>query len=364
MDNEAMISTAQHSAAQLHSIKFSVKVCCLVLLLSGIYTSEICASEPKDAVPDVSQQSSSQTVSAETQQATPQTTSEPERLWKNSTWVLTPAQSLPDKPLISHDPLAWLYVNDSNSKAWYQRLQLDVISYTAVDDYTTDEISATPTEKPRHNQGYGRLDFNAHWNVYQSGSTAGSIHILVRSGESLGLPQSYNINTAIGSGISPMCLQNKTVSVNVLYWEQDFLNKKLQFHIGHIHPNQYVNLSYLGDDETFEFMASPYDGNASNPYVGSYSTGAAVLYQATPHIYVHAVATDTEESAYDGPRTLQDGNMAESYEVGWFSGEYGHNLRSYRLTGWHEDTKTNGAGYGGSLEFDHELASGWAPLEN
>jgi porin len=94
----------------------------------------------------------------------------------------------------------------------------------------------------RHNQFSGRLDFTGAWGVYQHGSTAGSISLLIRSGSNIGISQQFNLSDKIGSGLYLNCLQGggpqEPITVNVLYWRQDLLNQRLSFYVGKIHPNE------------------------------------------------------------------------------------------------------------------------------
>ena len=49
-------------------------------------------------------------------------------------------------------------------------------------------------------------------------------------------------------------------------------------------------------------------------------------FQATPHLYVHTVAVDTEGAADRGLATLIDRKFMEAVEVGWFSGTLGERI--------------------------------------
>jgi porin len=288
----------------------------------------------------------SNTYAAESQAAPPATLPEPP----------------PDAPLFSHDPFGWLHRPSDNASdaPWYRGMKLGVVSYTLLDEYATNAPGS-----PRHNEADGRLDFNGSWNVYRRAQTSGSIHMLLRSGVNIGISQSFNLNNELGSSLITSALQAggpKQVSLNMLYWEQDLFAGRLLLYIGHIHPNQHIGLSYLNDDETFQFLAASYDGNMSNPYSGAYTTGAAIEYRPKPHIFVHTVAADTEGSAYTGPLTLADGKLYEALEAGWTTGSYGEKLRNYRVAIWRADTKSNGSGDGAALGSDHEFSSGWAPF--
>jgi porin len=151
---------------------------------------------------------------------------------------------IPADPLVQHDPLAPILRpvdNLSERLAQSARLKFGA-TYTFLNQY-----AANVPEGVRHNQFSGRLDFTGAWAAYDHGSTAGSISLLVRSGTNIGISQQFNLSDRIGSGLYLNCLQGggpqEPITVNILYWRQDFLDKRLSFYVGKIHPNEYVTLS-------------------------------------------------------------------------------------------------------------------------
>ena len=64
---------------------------------------------------------------------------------------------------------------------------------------------------------------------------------------------------------------------------------------------------------------------------GAYAGGAAVEYQASRHIYVHAVAVDREGALQRGIETLADRKYMEGVELGWSSGSLGEQYPHYRF---------------------------------
>ena len=217
-----------------------------------------------------------------------------------------------------------------------------------------------------HNQTSGRLDFTGAWTVYDHESTAGSISLLVRSGTNIGYNQQWNLSDGLGSGLYLNCLQGggpqEPITLNVLYWRQDFLQKRLSFYVGKLHPNEFVTLSMFNNDERTQFLNGANDGNLAVASDGTYAGGGAVEFQATKHIYVHALAVDTEGAQQRNIETLADRKYVEGMEVGWSSGSIGEKYRLYRIGMWRDDTKSNGSGYGGGFGFDHELSNGWTPF--
>lgn len=273
---------------------------------------------------------------------------------------------IPADPLIQPDPLGPIIqlinrLADQSARAIPLRFKFGA-TYTFLNQYAT----IAPDSVPRHNQFSGRLDFTGAWNAYEHGSTAGSISLLVRSGTNIGVSQQFNLSDQLGSGLYLNCLQGggpqEPITLNILYWRQDFLYHRLSFYVGKIHPNEYVTLSMFNNDERTQFLNGANDGNDAVAADGTYAGGAAVEFQATRHFFVHAVAVDTEGAQQRNIETLVDRKYAEGVELGWSSGTLGEEYRLYRGGFWRDDTKNNGSGYGGGFEFDHELSNGWTPF--
>ena len=270
---------------------------------------------------------------------------------------------VPGDPLIQPDPVAPILrpidmlVDHSTHSL---RLKFGA-TYTFLNQYAT----ITP-DGVRHDQPSGRLDFTGAWTVFEHESTAGSISLLVRSGTNIGMSQQFNLSDQLGSGLYLNCLQGggpqEPITLNILYWRQDFLRKRLSFYVGKIHPNEYVTLSMFNNDERTQFLNGANDGNLSVASDGTYAGGGAVEFQATKHVFVHAIAVDTEGAQQRNIETLVDRKYAEGVEVGWSSGSLGEKYKLYRAGMWRDDTKDRGSGYGGGFEFDHELMDGWTPF--
>jgi porin len=270
---------------------------------------------------------------------------------------------IPGDPLIQPDPVAPILrpINMLVGHSIHSlRLKFDA-TYTVLNQYAT----ITP-DGVRHDQPSGRLDFTGAWTVYDHESTAGSISLLIRSGTNIGMSQQFNLSDQLGSGLYLNCLQGggpqEPITVNILYWRQDFLRKRLSFYVGKIHPNEYVTLSMFNNDERTQFLNGANDGNLAVASDGTYAGGAAVEFQATQHVFVHALAVDTEGAQQRGIETLVDRKYAEGFEIGWSSGSLGERYRLYRAGMWRDDTKNSGSGHGGGFEFDHELFNGWTPF--
>jgi porin len=270
---------------------------------------------------------------------------------------------IPADPLIKPDPIAPILrpINMLVDHGIHSlRLKFGA-TYTVLNQY-----AAITPDGVRHDQPSGRLDFTGAWAVYDHESTAGSISLLIRSGTNIGMSQQFNLSDQLGSGLYLNCLQGggpqEPITVNILYWRQDFLRKRLSFYVGKIHPNEYVTLSMFNNDERTQFLNGANDGNLAVASDGTYAGGGAVEFQATQHVFVHAIAVDTEGAQQRSIETLVDRKYAEGVELGWSSGSPGEKYRLYRGGFWRDDTKNSGSGHGAGFEFDHELFNGWTPF--
>lgn len=232
-------------------------------------------------------------------------------------------------------------------------------TYTLLDQYAT----ATP-EGVRHNWATGRFDLVGGWKAYDHGSTAGSISLLVRSGENIGVSQKFNLSDQIGSAMFLNCLPGggpqEPITVNVLYSRQDLLDKSLSFYIGKIHPNEYISLSMYNNDERMQFLNGENDGDLTISNDGIYAGGAALEYQATRHVFIHSLAVDTEGAQQRNIESLVDRKYMEAVEFGWKDGAPTEQEHLFRGVVWRDDTATLGSGHGIGFGFDYEYKNGWA----
>ncbi|MBB5315886.1 carbohydrate porin [Tunturibacter empetritectus] len=271
---------------------------------------------------------------------------------------------VPADPLLESDPLGFVTRAADMGGRWLElssRLRFGA-TYTFLNQYAT----VVPDTARRHDQLSGRLDFTGNWSVYDHESTAGSIGLLVRSGTNIGMSQQWNLSDQMGSGIFLNCLQGggaqRPITVNILYWRQDFMHKRLSFYVGKLHPNQYVSLSFYNNDERTQFLNGENDGNLAIASDGTYAGGGAVDFQMTHHFYLHALAIDTVGAQQTNIKTLADKKYLEGVEFGWFDGAPGSRYLNIRVGVWRDDTKNLGSGHGVGIGLDHEFSNGWAPF--
>jgi porin len=267
---------------------------------------------------------------------------------------------VPPDPLVHRDLFEFAAAH--SNKAMNELRKSEGLSfaatYTLLDQYATKAPNAV-----RHNWGTGRFDLVGGWKAFDHGGTAGSFSMLVRSGVNLGVGQQFNLSDSLGSGLVLNCLPGggpqEPITLNVLYYRQDFYHKKLAFYIGKIHPNEFISLSLYNNDERTQFLNAENDGNLTIPSDGTYAGGTALEYQATKHIYIHAVTVDTEGGQEKNLKTLVDKKYMNAVEFGWKSGSPTQQEHLLRFGVWRDDTSTQGSGAGVGFGSDYEFKSGW-----
>lgn len=278
--------------------------------------------------------------------------------------IVARSEPIPTDPLIRPDPALPIL------KPWYDLKEkanndLDLkispsytLLYQAADHVIPDEA--------HHDLFQGRADLFTDWTLFKDGRNTGSFVFLARSGENIGTAQSFALSPAVGDDLGIDSLQgggeNHPISVNLLYWRQSFFDDKLALYLGKIHPNQYTDLDPFNNDETTQFLGSPFDGNPSNPQLGNYSVGAAAEYKFTEVFYIHGLAMDSQGASNLPPNTTFDGKYYEAVEVGAKPIVDGLGKGNYRLTGWHDQQAGGGEGSGISVGFSQEIGEGWAPF--
>jgi len=234
-------------------------------------------------------------------------------------------------------------------------------SYTFLYQY------ATITPDTRHNQLSGRLDFQGTWTFHTNENDSSSICMLLRSGTNIGQSQQWNLSDSLGSILGLNSLQGggaqRPITINLLYFRQSWRAQRIVFYIGKLHPNQHIGLSPVNNDETAQFLGGPFDGNPTEPRLGTYAPGAAIeIGPPNSGFYTHALIVDAEAKPWTGTQTLFDGHYYTSGEVGWRSNLQSEQGRDIRAAVWHNDTKELGRGTGVGIGADWEFNKGWMPF--
>jgi len=330
---------------------------CAVLAATGVGWGQVGSGSP-DSSGAVQRDSKSATPAAEI--STPVAASVPGQALDQDSAVLS---KVPPDPLFRTDPL---HPGMGPFDATFNELRRSegltfAASYTLVNQYATETPNGV-----RHNWATGRFDLVGSYKVYDHGSNAGSLSMLVRGGTNIGVSQQFNLSDRLGSGLVLNCLPGggpqEPITLNVLYYRQDFYKRKFAFYIGKLHPNEFITLSLYNNDERSQFLNAENDGNLTIPSDGTYAGGAALEYQATPHIYVHMVTVDTEGAQQRNLGSLVDKKYMNAIEVGWKKGAPTQQEHLFRFLVWRDDTATSGSGAGAGFGTDYELKSGWVPF--
>jgi porin len=270
---------------------------------------------------------------------------------------------VPADPAFHFDPLH--FVLKPADIAMNDLRKSEELSFAATYTVVTQYATVTP-DHVRHAWTTGRFDLAGGWKAYDRGGNAGSFSILVRSGTNIGVSEQFNLSDSLGSGLVLNCLPGggpqEPITLNVVYYRQDFYRNKFAFYIGKIHPNEFISLSLYNNDERTQFLNAENDGNLTIPSDGTYAGGAALEYQATKHIYIHAVTVDTEGAQQKNLKTLAEKKYMNAVEFGWKSGSPTKQEHLYRVLLWRNDTAHLGSGAGVGFGSDYELKSGWVPF--
>lgn len=230
------------------------------------------------------------------------------------------------KPLLP-DPLEIFMRPIRNSEAWTQdNLGLSWnIYYTLLYQYATRTVRKQPPPDPNEyygrSAGTGRLDLNLNWNIFDVPDIAhGQIGVLMRSGVVIGQPGDYQAGAAIGSiPVNPDALYwGNNTSLCLAYWQQGFGNDNFVITAGKIHPNQYIALSRIANDESTQFISGVFDGlNTLGPNLGNYAPGIAMQWVPAGGFYCNGVIVDAQGGPNTGFNSVGNGNWWMAGQIGW-----------------------------------------------
>ena len=182
--------------------------------------------------------------------------------------------TVPADPLFHRDPFH--LVLEPFDKTLNQLRRAEGLSFGATYTIVNQYATSTPGGV-RHNSATGRFDLSGGWKAYDHGGNAGSVSVLVRSGTNIGVSEQFNLSDRLGSGLVLNCLPGggpqEPITLNVLYYRQDFHQKKMAFYLGKIHPNEFISLSLYNNDERTQFLNAENDGNLTIPSDGTYAGG-------------------------------------------------------------------------------------------
>ena len=269
--------------------------------------------------------------------------------------------SLPD-PIFGKGPVATML------KDWYS-LEHDLaekgllfnISYTFWNQWAAHTRNDPKFDSPQ-GMSTGRLDFGLRWNLPKTPIGWGHVEVLMRQGTNMGYSYQTQLNNNVGS-LNGICAgYSPSISLNVLSYTHHLFDERLKVTVGKLHPNQYLSLSPIANDESTQFIAGCFDGN-NIPFLGTYAPGMAIQIEPFENrdIYVHMLGLDMADGPTTGFGGVGDGKYAGALEFGWTPTFGEKKLRGhYKLTGWYADLNTShyqrrGSGFGFAFYADQEI---------
>jgi porin len=265
-------------------------------------------------------------------------------------------------PIFAPDPLGPVL------EPWYNlRAKADKdLGLAITPAYTFLYQNATDTVSGNNQVLDGRFDLGANWTLLHTGpNDTGSLGFLFRSQVNIGSAREVNLGQNVGDILITNALagggEQIPAAVYLLYWRQSFLDNRLALSLGKIHPNQYIDLSAVADDETKQFLALPFDGNTSNPLEGAYSPGGVVETQLTKDLHFNALFISSVGTPQTGFQGWASDHFYEAAEFGYAPKVANWGTGNYRITGWHNDIGTDD-GFGISVLLEQEFPGHWVPF--
>ena len=168
--------------------------------------------------------------------------------------------------------------------------------------------------------GVGRLDANFLTVLAKSpGLGTSAVQVLFRQHNVIGQPSTWTPGGASGSYFFMDSLQNGNNStLNILSFQQGFLDDRLTVSVGKMHPNQFFLLNFYANDEARQFLNGSFDGNSVfQPAQGTYSPGIVTQMIPCDDIYINAAIFDIADYPGDSFQNFNEGLYWAGVEIGW-----------------------------------------------
>lgn len=246
-----------------------------------------------------------------------------------------PKSVRPDNDPLFGSPIADLIEPYWEAKQWAaDEIRIDATLY-----YTWWWQAATEVQAGESHFLYGRTDLGARWHLLEMDDNGflndGSLKVWMRNGAWYDAPDGEDLGPNVGTyPFTTDAGYSQHVSLNLLYWEQWFVDSTFAVVIGKVHPNAFVTLQPAANDESTQFFSAYFDGN-NNPILGGYNPGMALLWQPVDWFHVHTVVVDTADDVGTFVEYIGNGRWGLTGEVAFTPTIPGMGQGSYGVAWWY-----------------------------
>lgn len=223
---------------------------------------------------------------------------------------------------------------------------LDVTLY-----YTWWWQAATDVNHGDNHFLYGRTDAGFTWTPFSQEDgwiNDGSLTVWMRNGTWYDTDVNESLGQNIGSSVGTDAGYSPHVSLNLLYWQQWFLDNSFGLTIGKIHPNALITLQPVANDESTQFFADVFDGN-NNPLIGPYAPGMMAQWEFEDLFHIRAAVIDMGDSVGTTVEYIDEGYWGVTGEIAITPTIDGLGKGSYGVAPWwvNMPQAADAPGYGG-----------------
>ncbi|QDU32401.1 Carbohydrate-selective porin, OprB family [Poriferisphaera corsica] len=202
-------------------------------------------------------------------------------------------------------------------------------------------------------QTFNRLDVGLIWEVLAHRPETypfignGWVEFLLRSGVNIDHTSRF-FNLSEESGVlSPVnsLFQQNNVSWNIISYTQSLFKDEVFFTVGRIHPNQYIALLTVANDESLQFLNLAFDGGSVIPQIGTYAPALAIQVLPNDWFSFHGVVVNNDGGpGVTGLNTLGNGNYTFMADLIFKPNIKGVGRGRWHLIAWQSEVEDNAAG--------------------
>lgn len=162
------------------------------------------------------------------------------------------------------------------------------------------------------------------------------------------------VTTAAGTVFPISDSDNTDARVRQLYWTQEMLNERLQFHVGQIEVPAFIDYNTYATNDRTDFIAETWT-RTTRSTINIYGLGAIAGWTPNERYYIRAGFVDGN-SNLENPKwsSFKKGEYSYVGEIG-FTPEFPWGKGIYRISPWYADeAKTGKNGKGVNISFEQE----------